>query len=138
MQTAGIQQHEIDTSSTEQQVASFLQSKGIDLDCNNVEACHVLPRRKVGDKSTVVMRFTNRKHKILKEGKKLKGTNVYINEHLTKYNADITKKARYFRKMKKIQHTWVPNCKVFIKLNGSPEDAKVLVVRGKEQLTEYE
>lgn len=131
---------EIDTSSTEQQVASFLQSKGIDLDCNNVEACHVLPRRKASDKSTVIMRFANRKHKIaiLKEGKKLKGTNVYINEHLTKHNADIAKKARYLRKMKKIQHTWTANCKVFIKLNGSPEDAKVLVVRGLEELTEYE
>ena len=64
------------------------------------------------------MRFVNRKLKIalLEQGRKLKGTNVYIKEHLTKHSADIAK------------HTWTSNCKIFIKLNGSPEEAKVLMV----------
>ncbi|KAI3370900.1 hypothetical protein L3Q82_007410 [Scortum barcoo] len=112
-----------------QQVVAFLQSKGIELDGNNIESCHPLPRRKASDRPSIIMRFVNRKHKItlLKEGRKLKGTDVYINEHLTKYNADIAKKARYLKKQKKIQHTWSTNCKVFIKLNGSPEEAKVLL-----------
>ena len=35
---------ELDVSSTEQQVAAFLQSKGIELGCENIEACHPLPR----------------------------------------------------------------------------------------------
>lgn len=30
---------ELDVSSTEQQVAAFLQSRGIELDCDNIEAC---------------------------------------------------------------------------------------------------
>lgn len=34
--------------------------------------------------------------------------------------------------MKKIQTTWTKNCKIFIKLNGTPEEAKVLMVRSKE------
>ncbi|XP_015259872.1 PREDICTED: protein NLRC3-like [Cyprinodon variegatus] len=38
------------------------------------------------------------------------------------------RKARYLRKQNKIQVTWVRDCKVFVKLLGSPEDAKVLVV----------
>lgn len=131
---------ELDTSSTEQQVAAFLRSKGIDLNCDNVEACHVLPRRNAGEKPPVILRFVNRKHKIaiLKEGRKLKGTNVYINEHLTKHNAEIAKKARYLRKMKKIQNTWTANCKVFIKLNGSPEEAKVMMVRSMEELEKFQ
>uniref|UniRef100_A0A667WNB1 DUF4795 domain-containing protein n=1 Tax=Myripristis murdjan TaxID=586833 RepID=A0A667WNB1_9TELE len=131
---------ELDVSSTEQQVATFLQSKGIELDCNNIEACHLLPKKNAGDKPAVIMRFVNRKHKIalLKQGKKLKGSNVYINEHLIKRNADIAKKARYLRKQKKIQHTWTTNCKIFIKLNGTPEEAKVLMIRSIEELDKYQ
>ena len=68
----------------------------------------------------------------------LKGTDVYINEHLTKTNADIAKKARYLRRMKKIQSTWTRNCKIFIKLNGSPEEAKALMVRNIEKLEKLE
>ncbi|TDH13656.1 hypothetical protein EPR50_G00036790 [Perca flavescens] len=33
------------SDSVEQQVAAFLQSKGIKLDCNAIEACHPLPQR---------------------------------------------------------------------------------------------
>uniref|UniRef100_A0A671UD66 Immunoglobulin V-set domain-containing protein n=1 Tax=Sparus aurata TaxID=8175 RepID=A0A671UD66_SPAAU len=54
---------ELDASSTEQQVATFLQSKGIALDFNQVEACHLLPRRN-NDKPVVILRFINRKHKV--------------------------------------------------------------------------
>lgn len=131
---------ELDASSTEQQVAAFLQSKGIALDYNQVEACHPLPRRNNNDKPAVILRFVNRKYKValLKQGKMLKGTDVYINEHLTKTNADIARKARYLRRLKKIQSTWTRNCKIFIKLNGSPEEAKVLMVRSIEELEKLE
>ncbi len=131
---------DLDVSSTEQQVATFLQSKGIQLDCDKIEACHPLPRKNASDKPAVIMRFVNRKHKTarLKQGRKLKGSNVYINEHLTKHNADIARKARYRRKQKKIQHTWTTNCKIFIKLNGTPEEAKVLMVRSIEELDKYQ
>lgn len=65
--------------------------------------------------------IVNRKHKtaVLKQGRKLKGENVFINEHLTKHNADIARKARYLRKQRKIQNTWTTNSKIFIKLNSS-------------------
>jgi len=119
------------TDSTEEQVASFLLSMGIKLDCDIVEAYHPLPRRGNNDKPAIIMRFSNRKHKsaLLKQGGMLKGSDVFINEHLTKKNADIARKARFLRKQKKIQSTWTTNCKVFIKLNRTPEEAKVLVVR---------
>ncbi|KAL7381348.1 hypothetical protein ABVT39_004512 [Epinephelus coioides] len=131
---------ELDSSSTEQQVAAFLQSKGIALDYNQAEACHQLPRRNNNDKPVVILRFVNRKHKValLKQGKMLKGTDVYINEHLMKTNADIAKKAHYLRRMKNIQSTWTRNCKILIKLNGSPEEAKVLMVRSMEKLEKLE
>lgn len=60
-----------------------------------------------------------------------------MNDHLTKRNAEIAKKARDLKKEKKIQQTWTWNCKVFIKLNGTPEDAKVLVIKSMEELNAY-
>ncbi|KAJ8333920.1 hypothetical protein SKAU_G00412390 [Synaphobranchus kaupii] len=38
---------------------------------------------------------------------------------------------------KKIQSTWTSNCKIFIKLNGAPEQANVLVVRSMEELDKF-
>ncbi len=137
----GEEPSELDAISVEQQVAAFLQTKGIDLDCNDIEACHTLPRRNDKDKSTaVIMRFVNRKCKdaLMKQGRKLKGSNVYLNEHLTKRNADTAKKARFMRKEKKIQSTWTTNCKVFIKLNGAREEAKVLYKRSIEELDKHQ
>ncbi|KAK7881533.1 hypothetical protein WMY93_029942 [Mugilogobius chulae] len=133
----GGEPEEADMLSVEQQVAAFLESKGISLDLDYIEACHPLPRRKENDPPAVIMRFTNRKNKIalLKQGRKLKGTNVFLNDHLTRRNADLARKARYLRKLNKIQNTWVNNCKVFIKLNGPPEQARVLVIRSLEELT---
>lgn len=129
-----------DVDAVQDEVAAFLQSKGIEMDCSNIEACHPLPRRNASDKPAIIMKFSNRKDKtaLLKQGRKLKGTNVFINEHLTKNNADIARRARYLKKQNKIQNTWTLNCKIFIKLNGTPEEAKVLVVRNITDLDKYQ
>lgn len=129
---------ELDALSVEQQVASYFESKGIDLDLEDIEACHPLPTRN-SRPPAVILRFISRKKKtsLLKQGRKLKGTDVYINEHLTKRNAEIAKKARQLKKQGKIQQTWVSNCKIFIKLNGTPEEAKVLVVRKLDDLDKF-
>lgn len=68
---------EQDTNSTEQQMAAFLRSKGINLDCNDIEACHPLPRRNASDKLAIIMRFVNRKHKtaLLKQGRNRQNEN---------------------------------------------------------------
>lgn len=129
-----------DAASVEQQVTAFLHSSRIELDRDNIEACHTLPQRNKMDKPAIIIRFTNRKHKmeLLKQGRRLKGTDVYLNEHLTKKNADIASKARLLRRQKKIQSTWTSNCKIFIKTNGTPEQAKVQVIRDLEDLEKYQ
>ncbi len=53
---------------------------------------------------------------------------------LPKKNADIARKARFLWKQGKIQAAWTSNCKVFVKMNGTPEQAKVLCIRSIEQL----
>lgn len=98
--------------------------------------CRTLPIKNQKDKSIIIVRFANRKYKteLLRQGKKLRGSNVYINEHLTKVNADIARKARYLRKKGKILSTWSANGKVFIKTNGSPEHSRILYIRDVTQL----
>lgn len=89
----------MDVSSTDQQVAAFLRSRGIGMDCDNIEACHPLPRRNLSDQPAVIIIFANRKHKreLLKQGRKLKGTN---NEHLTSHNAAKARAVRHLKKTK--------------------------------------
>ena len=118
---------------------ALLKSKGIEVDSNSTETCHPLPRKNKTDKPAIIMRFTNRKHKsaLLRQGRNSKGSDVYLNEHLMKRNADIAKTARFLRRQKKIQSTWTANCKIYIKLNGSPEEAKVLVIRDIQELDKY-
>ena len=131
---------EADLDSIEQQVITFLDNKGITVSSNDIEACHPLPRKNKSEKPAIIIRFVNRKQKIalLRQGRKLKGTNVYINEHLTKKNSDIARQARLLRKQNKIQSTWTANCKILIKLNGTPEEAKVLVIRDITELDKYQ
>lgn len=128
-----------DLDSVEQQVVEFLQDKGISINKDNIEACHPFPQKDKSKPAAIIIRFANRKFKInlLRQGKMLKGTNVYLNEHLTKNNADIAKRARYLRKEEKIQATWTSNCKIYIKLNGTPEHAKVLMVRSLKELDNF-
>lgn len=79
----------------EQQVVTFLKTKALKVDSSDIEACHVLPRRNNSEKQVVIIIFANKNHKmaLIKQGKKLRGTNVYINDHLTKRDADIARKA---------------------------------------------
>jgi hypothetical protein len=63
---------------------------------NDIAACHTLgkPDEKVFQK--IIMRFANRrsKAKVMILAKNLKGTGVYINEHLTRGSAEIAKAER--------------------------------------------
>ena len=129
-----------DQQSLEEQLITFFKTKKIDVDPNSIAACHTLPTKVPTAKPPVIVRFVNRKHKddLLRQGKKLKGSDVYVNEHLTKRNGDIARAARALRKQKKIQSTWTRSCKVMIKLNGeTPEDAKVFTVRDVKELDKY-
>lgn len=127
-------------ASLEDQVLRFLQTQNMKLDATMISACHALPRKDRNTKPLIIMRFGNRKAKIdlLSQGRKLRGTNVYLNEHLTKKNADIARHARILKKQNKLQATWTRNCKVWIKLNGaSPEEAKAIMVREIHELDQY-
>lgn len=124
--------------SLEYQVMQFFKTKDINIESENVSSCYSLPGKNKQMKPAIVLRFVATKHKrdILKQGK-LKGSDVYINEHLTKKNADIARVARNLRKQMKIQATWTRNGKVIIKLNGTPEEAKIITVRDLRELERF-
>lgn len=105
---------------------------------NDIAACHTFPKRENG-KANIIVRFINRKSKVglLKEAKKLSGTGVYINEHLTKKNADIARQAHILRRQNKIHATWTRNCKVMIRQIGSSESAKVIWIKELKDLDPY-
>ena len=56
-------------------------------------------------RDNIIITFINRKNKVemLKQSKKLKGTNIYIDEHLTYKNNEIAMKAGLLQKQGKYQ-----------------------------------
>lgn len=57
----GLEPGEQDVNSVEQQLVTFLKSKGIKMDSDNMEACHPLHWRNDSDKPTIIVRLINRK-----------------------------------------------------------------------------
>ena len=120
--------------SVEDQIVTFLNDNGIPLHKSDISACHTIGKREKDKSQPIILRFVNRKTKmmLLKNGYKLKDLTtpekVYINEHLSKKNAEIARMARELRKRNKIMSTWTRNCSVFIKIqhpDGNPRVKKI-------------
>lgn len=101
----------------EKKVIQFLASKEIEVKPEQISACHFLGGPGKDGTKKIIMRFVNRKNKVavLKAGKNLKGSDVYVNEHLTNKNARLARIARQLRKQGKINQTWTRNGRVFAK-----------------------
>ena len=77
----------------------------INIDPYDVVAIHELPNKNKEIYKTIVkFHFHESKNKIFKNIKKIKDTNIYINDHLTKYNSEIFYKARNLLKDSKIKY----------------------------------
>ena len=77
------------------------------------------------NKILVKLHHNSTKFEIIKNSKKLKGTDTYINEHLTQINSDIFYKARQLRKDKVILHYWTINGITFIIKNKESSPVKI-------------
>ncbi|RVE60453.1 hypothetical protein OJAV_G00181120 [Oryzias javanicus] len=113
---------DLDANSVEQQGENSMESKGISLDLNNIKS---FTRKREQNKPSNTRRFRNQKHKLdlLKQKKKLKGTDVYY--HLTRKKPEMIRKARFLKKQKRIRNTWVRNQKISIKVNRAQEQTTV-------------
>ena len=127
----------------ESQVLSFLKDKGFNINREMVDSCYLLPRKRGEAESgtrAVLVKFLAWKHKaaLLKQGRLLKGSRVFINENLTKGNATIAWKARELKRNKKIQATWSSNGRILITPNGALEGSRPVLIRDMEELAKYE
>ena len=97
----------------------------------------MLRKKNPQDRQVLILKLKDRKSKmsLLQQGKKLKGTNIYLNEHLVKGNAKIAKRAQELRKIGKIANTWTKDCKCFIKLNDP--QGKVILIKGLGDLDKF-
>lgn len=84
------------------------RGKGISLETNKIEVCCPLPKRREADRPAILLRFVSWIHKValLKQGRNLKGSNVMMNDNLTKWNSDLARRVRFLKKQRKIQSTW--------------------------------
>ena len=75
----------------------------------------------------IVVQFVNRKTKdiILKNARNLAGKKIWINEHLTKANMMLHKRARELRSKGALEGVWTKNCKVLVK---AAKDKKVYAI----------
>ncbi|KAK1892334.1 Gag polyprotein [Dissostichus eleginoides] len=119
--------------SVETQVLEALNDRGVYLKSEEIEFCHTLGKPSESGFQRVIIKLVSRKTKarMMINAKKLKGTGIYINEHLTKRNADIARTARDLRKRNKIEATWTRDCKIFIKTN----EGKVSIMKDSEDLS---
>ena len=113
--------------SVEEQVVEELNSRGVSVSGSEISACHTLGKRQEDGSHKVIIRFVSRKSKVsvLSDARKLKGTKIFINEHLTKKNAELAKTARDLKKAGKIAATWTRDCKVWVKNKDGTETRQV-------------
>ena len=122
-------------NSVEVQVLAKLSRHGVSIGEDEVSACHTLGRRQEDGTQKIIVRFVSRKSKVnvMRNAKKLKGTGIFINEHLTKKTGGLAKAARDLKKNGKIASTWTRDCKVFVKDNRG----QVLQIRDLAKLSEF-
>ena len=108
-------------------ILKFAKSKlNVELKPSDIMDIHAMQARNTRNKqskdtneskSKCIVRFSNRvaRDKIYGVKKQLRGTGVYINEHLTKENARIFRMARELRSKGKLQNVSTRNCRVLVK-----------------------
>ena len=120
-----------ETETIECKVVEFLKSKDIPIDSCDISICHPRKSKHASNmKASIVLKLKRRKAKlkILCNARELRGSDAYINEHLTRHNADLVRKAREYKKGL-ILSTWTKNCNIIIKIKGqTPEQCKIITI----------
>lgn len=139
--TDGLSQGEEVVGTVEEQVLEFFRSRDVGISRDGIDACFVLPGRRTASGATpaILLRLAKSKEKsaLMSQRAKLRGSDVFINDNLSRKNAGIAWKARVLKKDKKIDNTWVHNCRVFIKTNGAPEESRVLIIKEEQELNQF-
>ena len=95
-------------------VVDFAKNKlNVPLDLE-ITAIHDLPKWKDGTQPVIVQLLSpDKKSALMRKCALLRGSKVYLNDHLSHTNSELFREARRLTKDNKI--VWTLNCKVFIK-----------------------
>ena len=98
-------------------VAFTKMKLGMALDQFNITAIHDLQPRCDSKRSTIVQLFSvDKKAEIMMKWQALRGTDVYMNDHLSYLNTELFKEVRQMKCGRKIMSTWTQNSCVFMKV----------------------
>ena len=78
-----------------------------------------------------LLTLPDKKSALMRKRTMLRGSQVYLNDHLSQTNSELFREARRLKKDNKIFSVWTLNCKVFIK---KTEHAQRLHVVNVQQL----
>lgn len=119
--------------SIESQVIKFFNNHQIEVGSNEIANCYRLGKmNKTQKPNSILLQLISKKvkNRVLKNSSKLKGTSVFLNEDLSRRNAEVAGIARKYRRRGDILKTWVRGGNIFIKMNGvTPESQSVHHIR---------
>ncbi|XP_057673809.1 uncharacterized protein LOC130904797 [Corythoichthys intestinalis] len=109
-----------------------LKEFGINMEPLDIRCCLLLPSGGRGP-ATVLMKLADHKTKtaLLNQHRHLKGSKIFLNDNLTRRNAEIARKARQLKKAGKIANTCVSDCRILVKT----QDMKIKAITSLDQLT---
>ncbi|KAH3802154.1 hypothetical protein DPMN_155825 [Dreissena polymorpha] len=91
----------------------------VHLEYKDIEIAHRLGKYIPNKNRAVIVKFVRRQTKIdvMKRAKQLKGTGIYINEDLTKINAEVLASLR-LKEPSHFERAWSHEGKLFVRYNG--------------------
>lgn len=93
----------------------------------DIDVAHRLPSRSADKPTSIIVKFGHRtsKNRFMDAWRRKKPTlqalgrsgtsQVYVSDHLSKFNASLFYHARSMKKQKKLEYAWVRDCKIFVK-----------------------
>ena len=110
------------TSTTENSImranfVKFAKSKlDVCIEPYDITAIHELPARRDGKRPIIVQFLSaDKKTEIMMKRRLLRGTDIYLNDHLSALNAEMFREARRLKREGKVDQAWTMNCSVFVK-----------------------
>ena len=99
---------------------------GLRLDEHDVDIAHRLGDYRSSKPRSVIVKFTRRQTKVnvLKNAKKFKGTNIFINEDLTKLNAEVLASLR-LKDKKSVERAWSFDGKLYAQFKGQQKGERI-------------
>jgi len=102
------------------------QTLSVTLEPYDITSIHLLPPWRNG-KHPILVQFLSaeKKAEVMSRRLQLKGTDIYINEHLSRHNRELFRQARQLKREKKIVSAWSEHCCVYVKIHEGGRRVKV-------------